>query len=305
MASGDRAELAALYALDAKLLSTASTAGGPDGRTIEGRDAIAGHYAGLLSPVENRKASLHRIFQRGTFVAAEWTLQGTLAPKGPVEPKKGKAAKNGEVGATLLSLFWIGEDGLVREQHDTLDASTLSDKANKSVTAAERPKVYVARGEATERDNLDTVRNLLLAFDSDPAAEGKADARGTGKAKTGDGFPTDTLSDAVERQDVALGRTHKGKAKVGEAYRRDARELGARSTQVLHSMAVQDFVVVETRTVGTAAASAGGKAAKAPTTVAQRAVEIYELRDGKVAKVWRFAGPFAADPAWPAASGAK
>lgn len=142
---GLQASIAAFNSHDAKKVSETYTAdavyvmaGMPE---IKGRDAIAADLQKLFDAFPDFKIAIVRTFSKGEVLINEWVMNGTQ--KGEF---MGVKASNKPVGIRGATVIWVSPDGLVKQEHRYLDATTVMAQIG-AFKAPARPVTPMPTGE--------------------------------------------------------------------------------------------------------------------------------------------------------------
>src|SRR5205807_6611852 len=122
--------------------------------------------AKMFQDAPDAKFGLRRILVRDDVAIVEWTSTGSLSASA-------KQRTKARFGANGVSVMHFSPDGLIREQHDIVDSSTLDAQARADKKKRETlmqptgtPDVRVARGTPDEEKNLGAGEALDKIFDA-------------------------------------------------------------------------------------------------------------------------------------------
>lgn len=287
MMARDAKKMASVYAENAVI----KMAGMPD---MTGREAVATMHQKMFDAFSNSKGSASRIWIKGDVVVTEWQMVGTHSGE-----FMGIKATEKPVGWNGVSVTWYDQDGLRKEEHSYMDTMTLMaqiGKAPKGMKAraipalAQKPEVFVSKGDDAETKNMETAKVAFGAFE-------KKDAN----AFVG------TMADNVEWDDMTQPVTSKGKAESKKFFEMMTKAFPDTKAEVKNVWAFGDYVIVEEVMTGTHKGDFMGiKATKKAVNV--HGLDIVQVKDGKAVHGWSYmnAGEMAMqlglvpDPAKPA-----
>jgi steroid delta-isomerase-like uncharacterized protein len=261
----DAKKLADLYAPEAMT-------GGPtpDGwKEVKARDAMEKSHAELFAGFPDFKLATVRVVQKGDMVVHEWHASGTH--KGDF---RGTKASGKSMNLRGASVYLIGEDGWIKNEHNYFDHNTVRVQigaAQGKVRAAAAPAApatewIVAKG--------DEEKNVAVAakFFENMSKEKETLA---------------LLTDDVTMTSFASPDDQKGKEAVRADMQMWLKAFPDAKSTITRIMGAGDFVVVELAFAGTHKGALGPlKATNKPVTV--QAIDVLQLKDGKIAKGWTY-----------------
>lgn len=245
----------------------------------KGADAVVAQFTAMRAAFPDLKTLPQIVFVNGRNILAVGLMTGThegamKTPMGDIEPTKKKIgmwffhklAINDENKAT--EEWWFGDPATMVGQLGQLPKGTAFRPASdKGLDGA--PIVIVAADDAKEKANLETIKKLNEAFNAH---------------KPGDEIALFT-DDAIESDHASPSDT-KGKKAI---------EPGLKTFHVafpdgkiaVDAVAVGDYVIQH----GTFTGTHKGPLDKLPPSQAKVTMgfaEVFEMKDGKIAKLWRF-----------------
>lgn len=262
----DAAAFAALYADDA-VIDVAGL------NEVRGREAVRANMEEWFQAFDKVKLAWSRVFLKGDTVALEWVINGTH--KGELFGVKGTEQAIGHYG---LSILVFGEDGKVKTEHRYGDLGTVVAQIGAAPKAETRPvpplpeKVQVFAAKAG--DDAAPAREVARAFEE--AVGARADAK-----------VADLLADDAAVDGLFDAQTAKGKAKAKESLLALGRAFPDLTRTPSRELAVGDHVLVEVELRGTHK-GALGKLKPTGRPVRLHAVDLVEVRDGKVVRLQTF-----------------
>jgi predicted ester cyclase len=235
-------------------------------RTLTGRDAIVAEYQRWLDGMKDLKFQVGRVFQNGDVVVAEWAFSGTHTGD-----FLGVKATQSPVGAAGASVLTFDAGGHVVAEGRFFDIATIrkqDDKHAKAGSFRAPPPLpvsvepHVAKTAPDGEAQLAVARALYAALDGDREADALA-----------------LESDEVAIDDFAWPRPLKGKQGARTLF--DEYESAMPNASSTTTMFAADDYVIATRTARTTK--------KRPS--AEHFVDVLEIRDGKIARVWSWSNP--------------
>jgi hypothetical protein len=271
----DAEKLGLAYAADARV----TFPGFPDAK---GRQAVAEAARSFWAEFPDAKHAWSRAWRTPGVAIVESAWTGTNT--GPIEGAKPTFRT---AGGIALTLTWFARDGLVREQHIYADTGSVAMQLGLS-HAKGRPfeglptsrEEHSATGTVVEQANVELVKGGVLH-----AIEG--DWRG---------FLAWTAEDA-EYVDFTQPGSWKGRA-AAEKWFHALRTIPSGSVEVaLNTWGVEDYVIREYATelfefdddVGGKRRTRPSRAAESKGPHRSSGVEVLQIQDGKLVRVWGYA----------------
>ncbi len=266
----DAKKLAALYADDAQMW----VAGMGE---FKGREAIQGAAASMHDAMTNVKFAFNREWFKGDMVAVEWTVNATQSKEW-----MGVPATEKPWGVTGASILWFDKDGHITKDHRYADSATImgqlgvtKKKARAIPPVPSSTEVHVAKGDAQEDKALEWLKSVNGAFD-------KHDSKAF----------LDTMSDDTLYDDMSMAGQMKGKGAAKQFFESFTKAFPDMKLDVANAFAVEDFAIQEYVINGTHKApliSPEGTIPATKKTVALHALDVMQVKDGKMAHGWTYA----------------
>ncbi|NUO52893.1 MAG: nuclear transport factor 2 family protein [Polyangiaceae bacterium] len=276
----DIKKLGALYTQDAGFATWGMT-GAKEEKGPEMLKGLEGFWAALAEV----KLKTGRVIQSNDLAISEWVVTATTQDKKTL-------------GVSGVSLMWFADDGRVKREQLYMDEQTTgmqmgekSLRGRAPISAPASTEWVTVGNTADEKKNVETIKALYGALD-------KKDT----KAFEG------MLADDAVFSDMARPEDVKGKAKIKDDFGKFSKAFPDLKLETKQVIGAGKYVVVEGSWTGTMQGQLGPlKASKKNGTI--HFVDVFELKDGKVAKLTtysngaEFAGAFLPPP--PAKPAAK
>jgi predicted ester cyclase/ketosteroid isomerase-like protein len=234
--------------------------------TLTGRDAIVAEYERWLDGMRDLKFQIGRVFQNGNVVVAEWAFSGTHSGD-----FLGVKATQSPVGAGGASVLTFDAQGHVTKEDRLFDLGTIRKQDDKHAKAGSfrlppplpvSVEAHVAKTASDGEPQLAVARALYAAMDGD---------------KEADAVALDTDDVAIE--DYARPHPLKGKPAARERF--DEYESTIPNGSSTTTMFAADDYVIAAREVRSLSRK----------HVAAHFVEVLEIHDGKIARIWTWSNP--------------
>jgi ketosteroid isomerase-like protein len=248
---------------------------------------IAAHQA-LFGAFDDRRMSLGRVWRTPNEQSIEWVMTGKHAREW-----MGVPATQKRVAFRGLTLLWTKDDGTIVDVHVYFDVGLLKAQLGGSgpkqlveLPAPTPPagpvRVYeeTQAGSAGEQANVAVVRSWLGALENNKESEYLA-----------------PLADDAEVFTLQSASPMRGKEDARRYFKAVHKAIGQLDTTVKNAWGVGDFAIVEYDIDGEqlGAFSWIPLLASLPPRTTQVAhfdlVDVCEIRDGKIAHVWRYDNP--------------
>ena len=261
----DPAKFASVYADDA-VISVAGL------NEVSGRPAIAQNMTEWFEVFSKAKLGFSRVWVKGDTMVLEWVINGTH--HGELFGVKGTEQPIGHYGLSVVSFNADGK--VIRENRYGELGSVMTQVGAAGAKAKPRPipevpaapDTIVTKGD--EDKNIDVAKAALAALES----------------KKEEAF-TAVLTDDVEQDGVFHLETSKGKEGAKKFYKSFTTAFPDAKFEVTKAVAIGDYAIVESTLKATQKGALGSIAAtKKP--IAVHLVDIFKIKDGKVARAWTY-----------------
>jgi hypothetical protein len=248
----------------------------PGREDARGRDAVIREHGALFGPFEQRHLVLSRVWRTADVQIAEWTMAGVQA-----HAWMGVAATQRSITFKGLTLLWTKDDGIISDCHVYFDVAVVKallgagPKELSGLVAPSLPSGPVQYIDQTghEQDNVAIVRTALDALESNESAY------------------VDLRMEDVELNTLEHADPARGKDEARARFKALHKSIAQLDTTMLNGWAVAQFGIVEYTIDG----EQRGPLAWIPTqrdqVVRLHLVDVNEMRDGKISRVWRYDNP--------------
>jgi predicted ester cyclase len=243
--------------------------------------AIVAAHEKLFGAFDDRKMTLTRIWRTPSAQTLEWTMTGTHARTWKDIPPTHKP-----VIIKGVTLLWTKDDGTIIDVHVYFDVAAVKaglGVAPKGLDVASLPVVPPPTGGTQELEQAlppagEENKNVELAKGALDALEANKEADYLG-----------AMADDVE-VDTSERVAH-GKAEAKAYFRAMRKAIGQLDTTVIASWGVSTYAVVEYSIAGEQLGPIMWIPAERDRVVRWELVDIYEIKNGKIAHVWRYDNP--------------
>ncbi len=272
IASPDFAGLNPLLAGDVRL----AFPGLPDAR---GKEATAKAHQALYGAFDKRSVAITRLFRTESAQSVEWTMTG-------VQTKEwmGGAATNRPVAFKGLTLLFTKDDGTISDAHVYFDVAVV--KAQLGVgpkelatlpptpAASSAPQVFEPTHSPDEAHNVAAGRAALDALEKNDEPAYVA-----------------TMTDDVVVETLERPQPMRGRDDQKAYFRFIHRAVGQLDTTLDNAWGITQYAVIEYFVAGEQLGALGWVPAQRDKVIRLQLVDVMELRDGKIAHVWRYDNP--------------
>jgi steroid delta-isomerase-like uncharacterized protein len=256
---------ASVYAEDA-IISVAGL------NEINGRAAVEQNMAEWFEVFSKAKLGFSRVWVKGHAMVLEWVINGTH--HGELFGVKGTEQPIGHYG---LSIVHFNKDGKVEREDRYGELGAVMTQVGAAGTKAKprpipevpaAPETILAKGD--EEKNLDVAKVLLTALEAKKEADFTA-----------------ALTDDIEQDGVFHLETSKGKDGAKKFFKGFTTAFPDAKFDVKKAFAIGDYAIVMS-TMNATHKGALGTIAATKKPVAIHLVDIFKIKDGKVARAWTY-----------------
>ncbi len=282
LASAGFAELGPWLAEDARF-------GFPGASDAHGRDAVVRAHQVLFGAFDARALTTSRIFRTSAEQTVEWTMTGLQA-----RDWMGVAATGKPVVIHGLALLYTQDAGSITDVRVSFDVASVKAQLGAGPKPAPAsppsapsagvdaggsgnagvPEIVDQTGSPEETANVSTVRASLDALE-----------------KGNLGAYLASFADGVEL--APMGRTPGWHAKsdAGAYFAAMHKAIGQLDTTMTDGWGAGSFAVIVYTIAGQQVGPLGGIAVQRDKAVLLHVVDIAEIREGKIARIWRYDNP--------------
>jgi steroid delta-isomerase-like uncharacterized protein len=264
----DPKKFASLYAEDG-VISVAGL------NEVSGRSAIEQNMAEWFETFKDIKLGFSRVWVKNETMVLEWVINGKH--HGELFGVKGTEQPIGHYG---LSVVTFNQDGKVVREHRYGELGAVMTQVGGAGAKAKprpipaippAPETIVSTGTPDEEKNTEVAKNVLAALEP-----GKKEADFT-----------NLLADDIEQDGLFHLEMSKGKGGAKKFYKSFTTAFPDAKFEVTKALGIGDYAIVESNLKGTHKGALGTIAAtKKP--IAIHVVDIFTIKDGKVARAWTY-----------------
>jgi ketosteroid isomerase-like protein len=250
--------------------------GVPDGR---GREGVVQAHQTLFGAFDKRAMAMTRLWRGDSLQAVEWTMTGVQAKEW-----MGVAATNRPVAFRGLTLLFTNDDGTIADIHVYFDAAVVKAQLGAgpkelaglppATAPTGAPQIFEATHSADEARDLTAARATLDALEKNDEAAYVA-----------------TMTDDVVVETLERAQPMRGREDLKAYFRAMHKAIGQLDTTLDNSLSAGRFAVAEYFVAGEQLGALGWIPAQRDKVLRLQVVDVMEIRDGKVAHVWRYDNP--------------
>jgi predicted ester cyclase len=243
-----------------------------------GRDKVVRMHQLLFGAFDERAVVVTRVLSAPATQAIEWTMAGLQARDWMTIPPTGK-----RVSFNGITLLWTKDDGTISDVHLYFDTAVVKGELGVGPTNlldlrqtrhTEVGQRLRQGGMPVEMENVEVVRGELAAL------EAKDEVAYLSR-----------MADNVELYTLERSEPMRGKVAAKEYYRALDHRIGQLTTTIDHIWGIEAYVVVEYSLSGLKLGPTNGvPMMDDPEVVELNIVDVVELSDGRIVRVWRYDG---------------
>jgi hypothetical protein len=263
---------------------------------VHGRDAIVRRHEQLFGGLEQREVAPGRVWRTAGEQTVEWTMRGIQA-----RDWLGSAPTQRPLTLRGVALLWTKDDGSITDVHlyfnvaatrrqlglapdgssatakrstSRADAGASREDAGPSEEPSPSNETFDQQNTATEKDQIALYRGSLDALEQneEPSYLG-------------------SMADDVAVFTPGGLRNARGKTDLRAYYHQMHAAIGQLDTTVTDAWGVGPYAVVEYTITGVQLGPLEGAPVQRDTTVRLHLVDVAEIRDRKIQRVWRYDNP--------------
>lgn len=239
-------------------------------RDAKGRENIVKTYASLFGGIDQRTVVARRSFLTDASQVLEWTLTG-------VHKTTQKA-----VTCEGVSLLFTRDDGSIWDQHVTFDEAALQ------AQIGDVPKGFPRLPPRTPTTlGGDTIEGAIGDKASLAPARAMLDALENGDENA---YVANAAED-VEVETFGSSVPLHAKADLRTYFKAQRKSIGNLDASIDNVWTFPGFAIVEYHVVGEQRGPIGWVPSQKDTLIKLFTVEVVNVRDGKIARIWRYDNP--------------
>ena len=248
----------------------------PGRSDTRGRDAVVREHEALFGAFEQRRLVPSRVWRTPSTQMAEWTMSGVHAREWlGIPPTQRPVTIKG------MALLWTRDDGSIVDCHlyfDVAAVKALLGAGPKELSGLAAPPMpsgppeYVDR-TGQEPENVAVVRTALDALESNEVAY------------------LDALTDDVEIHTLERADPLRGKVQARAQFRALHKAIAQLDTTMRDGWTVAQFGIVEYTIDGEQRGPLGWIPPQRDQVVRLHVVDVNEIKEGKIARIWRYDNP--------------
>jgi steroid delta-isomerase-like uncharacterized protein len=241
---------------------------------VSGREAIAQNMAEWFETFKDIKLGFSRVWVKGDTMILEWVINGKH--HGELFGVKGSEQPIGHYGLSVVS---FNQDGKVTRENRYGELGAVMQQVGAAGTKAKprpipsvpsEPEGVAAKNTPEEEKQIEVAKTLLGALES----------------KKEDAF-VGAITDDMEHDGLFHLETSKGKDGAKKFFKQFTTAFPDAKFEVTKAVSVGDYVIAESILKATHKGQLGTIApTKRPVTI--HLVDIFKIKDGKVARAWTY-----------------
>jgi steroid delta-isomerase-like uncharacterized protein len=242
---------------------------------IAGRSAIEQNMAEWFDTFKDIKLGFSRVWVKNETMVLEWVINGKH--HGQLFGVKGTEQPIGHYG---LSVVTMNQDGKVVSEHRYGELGAVMTQVGAAGAKAKprpippvpaAPETIPSTGSPDEEKNAEVAKSVLASLE---AGKKEADF-------------TNLLADDIEQDGLFHLEMSKGKDGAKKFYKSFTTAFPDAKFDVTKALAIGDYAILESTLKGT---HKGALGTIAPTKkpIAIHVVDIFKIKDGKVARAWTY-----------------
>jgi hypothetical protein len=244
---------------------------------VHGPNAVVQAHAALFGAFDQRRFVPSRVLRTASEQTVEWTMSGVQA-----RDWMGAAAAHKPVVIQGVTLLWTKDDGTVTDIHVYLDVAVVKAQVGEGPRELEglAPPAMpsgppqLVEGGALVADNAATVRTALNALEN-----------------ITESAYVDTMADDVEVHTLDRAEPARGREEQRAYFKAMHKAIAQLDTTIDNSFSVGSYAVVEYSITGEQLAPIGWVPLQRNRVVKLHVVDVAEVQNAKIARVWRYDNP--------------
>jgi steroid delta-isomerase-like uncharacterized protein len=269
------------FAALAVLLDEDADFASPGLDSAHGRDQVIRAHDLMFGAFDNRKMAQSRVWRTPSEQTVEWTFSGEQA-----RDWSGVPATHKTVTFKGVTLLWTKDNGSISDVHVYFDDAVVKAQLGvgpkellqltppASTPGAAQVFEQTPSGSADQTVNLNVVKSALDALESNNAP----------------GY-VGAMADDVEVYTSSRPAPARGKAEAKAYYNAMHKAIGQLDTTITGAWGVGHFAIVEYSIAGEQLGPLQWIPAQRDKVIRLELVDICEMRDQKIARIWRYDNP--------------
>jgi len=250
----------------------------PGFQDANGRMAVVRAHEVLFGAFDQRKVVVDRVWRTPSEQTIEWTMSGVQA-----RDWQGVPAKHRPVSFNGLALLWTRDDGTIVDVHLYTDVAVIKGQLGVGpkelvglppAVPAATPQVIEQTGSPDESAPVTIVRSALDGLEGN-----------------NEGAYVAAMADDVEIHTQGRAQPARGKDEAKAYFKAMRKAIGQLDTTVDNAWGVAQYAVVEYSIAGEQLGPIGWIPAQRDKVVRMELVDIAEVREGKIIRIWRYDNP--------------
>jgi predicted ester cyclase/ketosteroid isomerase-like protein len=244
-----------------------------------GRDAVVRAHDSLFGAFASRAVVTHRVWRTESAHAIEWTMSGTQS-----KLWMGVAATGKQATFKGLTILWTKDEGSITDVHVYFDVAVVKAQLGAGpkellglpipAVRSEPPQTFDQSGSSDETNNMASPRAALDALEQNHLAAYVA-----------------TMTDDIEVYSLERVQPMRGTEDARAYFRAMHKTIGQLDTTISNIWGIGRFAVVEYEIAGDQIGTLGWISPQRDKVIRLHVVDAVEIRDGKIARVWRYDNP--------------
>jgi ketosteroid isomerase-like protein len=241
-----------------------------------GRSSIVHAHEILLGAFDQRRFVTTRAWRTASEQTIEWTMAGIQA-----RDWMRVTATQKPVAIRGLTLLWTKDDGSIADLHVYFDVAAVKAQlgmAPKGLAPIAVPSMpsgppQIMDQNGQEADNVRVVRTELDALENN------------------EGMYLNALTDDVEVNTLERLQPAHGKDEARAYFKAMHKSIAQLDTTIDNGWGVAKFAIVEYTIAGEQLAPIGWIPSQKDSVIRFHVVDVNELKDGRIARIWRYDNP--------------
>jgi hypothetical protein len=251
----------------------------PGMEDAHGRDAVVHAHANLFGAFDDRRVATTRVLRTDSVQTLEWTLSGVQTHEW-----MGVPATRKPVVFRGFTILFTKDDGSIVDVHVYFDVAVV--KAQLGVG----PKELLALPVPSQPSSLVEVFDQT-GSPSENIAVNVAHASLDALEANDEAAYVDNKTEDLEVRSLERAQPGRGRDEARAYFKMMRKAIGQLDTTVDNAWGIAQFAVEEYTIAGEQMAPLGWIPVKRDKVILMHVAQVNEVRDGKIARVWRYDNP--------------